>query len=69
MKNKCFTVVNRLYNPEDLNTTKLKFNFTMRSQDNFTYMYMYSDNSYIRTRLFPVDISGLTSFPDYWIAH
>ena len=24
---------------------------------------------YPRTRLFPVDISGFTSFPDYWIAH
>ena len=30
---------------------------------------VYSDDSLIRTRLFPVDISGLTSFPDYWIAH
>ena len=29
----------------------------------------YSDDLFIRTRLFPVDISGLTSFPDYWIAH
>ena len=25
----------------------------------------YSDDSLIRTRLFPVDISGFTSFPDY----
>ena len=25
----------------------------------------YSDDSFIRTRLFLVDISGLTSFPDY----
>ena len=30
---------------------------------------MYSDDSFIRTRLSPVDISGLTSLPDYWIAH
>ena len=29
----------------------------------------YSDDSFIRTRLFPVDISGLTSFQDYRIAH
>ena len=27
--------------------------------------FMYSDYSFIRTRLFPVDISGLTSFLDY----
>ena len=33
-----------------------------------TYWY-YSDDSLIRTRLFPVNISGLTSFLDYWIAH
>ena len=26
---------------------------------------IYSDDSLIRTRLFPVDISGLTSCPDY----
>ena len=30
---------------------------------------IYSDDSLIRTRLFPADISGLKSFPDYWIAH
>ena len=30
---------------------------------------MYSDDSLNLTRLFPADISGLTSFPDYWIAH
>ena len=30
--------------------------------------YVYSDDSLIRTRLFPPEISGLTSFPDYWIA-
>ena len=30
---------------------------------------LYSDDSLIQTRLFPVDISGLTSFPDYRIAH
>ena len=30
---------------------------------------MYSDDLFIPTRLFPADISGLTSFPDYWIAH
>ena len=29
----------------------------------------YSDDSLNRTRLFPVDTSGLTSIPDYWIAH
>ena len=29
----------------------------------------YSDDLLIRTHLFPVDISGLTSFPDYWNAH
>ena len=29
----------------------------------------YSDDSFIRTRLFPIDISGLMSFLDYWIAH
>ena len=28
-----------------------------------TYYYKYSDDSLIRTRLFSVDISGLTSFP------
>ena len=28
----------------------------------------YSDDSLIRTRLFPLEISGLTSFPDYWIS-
>ena len=28
----------------------------------------YSDDSLIRTRLFPPKISGLTSFPDYRIA-
>ena len=27
----------------------------------------YSDDSLIRTRLFPLEISGLTSFPDCWI--
>ena len=32
-------------------------------------VYMYSDDSLNQTRLFPADISGLTSFPDYWIAH
>ena len=30
---------------------------------------LYSDDSFIRTSLFSVNISGLTSFPDYWIAH
>ena len=30
--------------------------------------YIYSDDSLYRTRLFPADTSGLTSFPDYWIA-
>ena len=29
----------------------------------------YIDDSFIRTHLFPDDIYGLTSFPDYWIAH
>ena len=29
----------------------------------------YSDDSFIQTRLFPFDSSGLTSFPDYWIAN
>ena len=29
---------------------------------------IYSDDSLIRTRLFPLEISGLTSFPDYWIS-
>ena len=29
---------------------------------------VYSDDSLIRTRLFPLEISGLTSFPDYWIS-
>ena len=29
---------------------------------------MYSDDSFIRTRLLPVDMSVLTSFPDYRIA-
>ena len=29
----------------------------------------YSDESFIQTRLFLLDISGLTSFPDYLIAH
>ena len=29
----------------------------------------FSDDSFIQTRLFPVDISGLKSFPDYWIAN
>ena len=32
-----------------------------------TYVYM-SDDSFILTRLFPVDISGLRIFLDYWIA-
>ena len=27
--------------------------------------YMYSDDSFIWTRLFPVDISALMNFPDY----
>ena len=30
---------------------------------------IYSDDLFIRTRLLPVDISGLTSFLDYWMAH
>ena len=30
-------------------------------------MLIYSDDSFIRTRLFPIDITGLTSFPDYWM--
>ena len=30
---------------------------------------IYSGDSFIRTRLLPVDISRLTSFPDYWIAY
>ena len=29
----------------------------------------YSDDLFIRACLSPVDISGLTSFPDYWIGH
>ena len=29
------------------------------------YIYIYSDESLIRTRLFPINISRLTSFPDY----
>ena len=29
----------------------------------------YSDDSFIRTRLSPADTSGLTSFPDYWVAY
>ena len=33
--------------------------------DGYYVTYMYSDDSLIRTRLFPADISGLTSFPDY----
>ena len=33
------------------------------------YAYVYSDDSFIRTHLFPVDISGLMSVPDYWITH
>ena len=32
-------------------------------------MYLYSDDLFIRTRWFPVDITRLTSFPDYWITH
>ena len=28
-------------------------------------MFIYSDDLLIRTRLFPIDIFGLTSFPDY----
>ena len=28
-------------------------------------MIIYSDDSLIRTHLFPPEISGLTSFPDY----
>ena len=31
--------------------------------------FEYSDDLFIRTRLFPNDISGLMSFPDYSIAH
>ena len=30
---------------------------------------IYSDDSFIRTHLFLVNISELTSFPDYWIAY
>ena len=30
---------------------------------------IYSDDLFIRTRLFQVDISGLTSFLEYWITH
>ena len=30
-----------------------------------TFLTVYSDDSLIRTRLFPVDMSGVTSFPDY----
>ena len=30
---------------------------------------IYGDDLFIRTRLFPVDVSGLTSFLDYRIAH
>ena len=30
---------------------------------------IYSDDSFIRTLLSPADTSGLTSFPDYWVAY
>ena len=30
---------------------------------------IYSDDSFIRIHLFPVNISWLRSFPGYWIAH
>ena len=42
--------------------TKLTLNF-----DNVASMY--SDDSFIRTSLFQLDIFGITIFPDYWIAH
>ena len=32
------------------------------------FVLMYSDDLLIQTRLFPLEISGLTSFPDYWIS-
>ena len=35
----------------------------------FSICFNYSDDSFIRTRLFPSDTSGLMSFPDYWISH
>ena len=39
-------------------------------QNSLIYSFcMYNDDSFIRTHLFPLDISGLTSLPDYWIAH
>ena len=31
--------------------------------------FAYSGDLFIGTHLFPVDISGLMSFQDYWIAH
>ena len=33
------------------------------------HVLKYSDDSFIRTRLSPADTSGLTSFPDYWVAY
>ena len=44
------------------------FNVAGEQRDIGKYNYillLYSDDSLIRTRLFPVDISGLTSFQDY----
>ena len=39
-------------------------------RDKITHMevYVYSDDSFIRTRLSPAGTSGLTSFPDYRVA-
>ena len=35
----------------------------------FIQLITYSDVSFIQTRLFPIEIFGLTSFLDYWIKH
>ena len=49
--------------------TEVKFCMSLRNYHNANLTAndaaAYSDDSLIRTRLFLVDIAGLTSFPDY----
>ena len=49
-------------------TCRISFHVPVRVDTQGPYVNKvgkYSDDSFIRTRLFPVDISGLTGFPDY----
>ena len=53
---------------KDIIYTAGKENFCraiMVAKQVFRTLTEYSDDSLIRTRLFPPEISGLTSFPDY----